>query len=168
MKKTKTAAAPEPNLTATTAPVLTFGDLMAHLFAAGIDFKFGQIADNPPERRYGGWVNGEVAEGADPVTVMLQALALGVRVEQAKTAKHTERLAARKQRLAKIEELIPGVTAHAPADDGNKCSCGVDHSSGGILDAVMASLGETLGLKVTKVETQLTPAKKDRAKKPTN
>lgn len=168
--KTKPAPVPpEENQTATTAPVLTIGDLMGHLFAAGIDFKFGLQPEHVPDRRFGACVFGEICEGPDAVETLLQAMALGVRSEQAKIDKYEALSTARKAILAKINELVPGLTAHTPATDGNKCACGQDHASPeALIDAVMADLGERFGVKVTKIERALTPAKKERPKKPTN
>jgi hypothetical protein len=143
-------------------PELTFAELVAHMIASEVDFKFACLADNPPETRFGAWVHGETAEGSDPTVTLLTALAVGVRSEEARAERHSANLSQRKDRLAKIKELIPAVTAHAPGPE--KCdACGEVHTAGGpkerAIDTLMNGLGQALGLKVTKVSVEPRPRK---------
>lgn len=115
---------PAPELPA----MLTLSELIARLFEAKVGFSFSYNPGEDGEKEnFRASVNGEKTSGDGAVTTLLSALAKGLQVEEAFTKKGEATLAESRRRLAKVNELLPGLSAHMPAEDGTVCSCGRIH-----------------------------------------
>lgn len=109
--------------------VLTFSELLGHIFASKIRFYFAFMPDASEPKRYAARVNDEEAFSDDAVTAVLAALALGIRKEQERTERHSKSLDTRRERLAEINRRVPGLSAHEPDAEGKCTHCGEVHST---------------------------------------
>lgn len=155
---TTTQTPPAPSAT------LTLGELLAVIIEAGISFDFAYRSEGKPGKHYMAEVSEQRAFGDDAVTTLLEAVAKGVRAEtdaDQEARKVLERSAAK---MAKINAMLPGLQAHAPAADGELCGCGQKRghplTPAGMLEALLGRSGlvvvsddETPGAEPTKKKT---------------
>lgn len=148
-------------------PDLSLDDLLTHLIEAEIEFVFAHMPEKEADERYGCAVHGEQATGPSAVETVLSALALGMRKEEAEIATRTKKLTRAVSRVAKIQERLPGLSAHLPSGDDGRCQCGEVHK--GPEAVIRAMLGGLIGGgTVTVTEVVRSPEKKKRQKKTPN
>jgi hypothetical protein len=91
-----------------------------------------------------------------------------MRKEEQDIETRSKKLTRSTTRVAKIQERLPGLSAHIPKGDGGLCQCGEVHD--GPADVMRAMLSGLTGgrIRITEVTREVGSEKKKRTKKTPN